>query len=185
MDANNPSTKQSIIFTHKLAQLSKALWKSAERDWQEWLRPFELNINEHHILWILYHFNGSSVSDLANFGVMHVSTAFNFSKKLEARGLLTFSKKADDKRNTYVYLTPEGKALFLESMAAFQPEAHEIYEGTRSILEEQSRLPEFPELLTLIGDIYGDSFMEAVETSAHAIEQDFTEHNGQLVPRKS
>lgn len=92
MDLNHP-LKESIVFSHKMALLSKALWKSVEKDWQAWIKPFHLNLNEHHILWIAYQLNGATISDIASHGVMHVSTAFNFSKKLEARGLLSFSKK--------------------------------------------------------------------------------------------
>ncbi|MDP4103199.1 MAG: transcriptional regulator Hpr, partial [Bacillota bacterium] len=44
--------KEALVFTQKMAQLSKALWKSIEKDWQQWLKPYDLNINEHHILWI-------------------------------------------------------------------------------------------------------------------------------------
>ena len=76
------SLKESMIFSQRMAQLSKALWKSIEKDWQAWIKPFNLNINEHHILWIAYHLNGATISDVANFGVMHVSTAYNFSKSV-------------------------------------------------------------------------------------------------------
>ena len=58
-----------------------------------WIKPYDLNINEHHILTIAYHLKGASISEIAKFGVMHVSTAFNFSKKLEERGYLVFSKR--------------------------------------------------------------------------------------------
>src|SRR5574342_1223149 len=107
------SMKEAMLFSQRIAQLSKALWKSVEKDWQQWIKPFDLNINEHHILWIAYHLNGASISDIAKFGVMHVSTAFNFSKKLEERGLLVFSKKVEDKRNTYIELTEKGKNILL------------------------------------------------------------------------
>src|SRR5918995_5520835 len=103
--------KEAMLFTQRIAQLSKALWKAVEKDWQQWIKPYNLNINEHHILWISYHLRGASISDVAKFGVMHVSTAFNFSKKLEERGLLRFSKKENDKRNTYIQLTPEGEEI--------------------------------------------------------------------------
>lgn len=79
------------------------------KDWQQWIKPYDLNINEHHILWIAYHLKGASISDVAKFGVMHVSTAFNFSKKLEERELLRFSKRENDKRNTYIQLTDKGE----------------------------------------------------------------------------
>lgn len=87
------SVKEAMIFSQRIAQLSKALWKCVEKDWQQWIKPYDLNINEHHILTIAYHLKGASISEIAKFGVMHVSTAFNFSKKLEERGYLVFSKR--------------------------------------------------------------------------------------------
>ena len=108
--------KEAMLYSQRIAQLSKALWKAVERDWQTWIKPFDLNINEHHILWISFHLKGASISDVAKFGVMHVSTAFNFSKKLEERGLLKFSKRDDDKRNTYVELTEAGTVLILKNV---------------------------------------------------------------------
>ena len=71
------SVKEAMIFSQRIAQLSKALWKCVEKDWQQWIKPYDLNINEHHILTIAYHLKGASISEIAKFGVMHVSTAFN------------------------------------------------------------------------------------------------------------
>ena len=117
-------------FTHKkLSQLGKALWKAIEKDWQQWIKPYDLNINEHHILWIAYHLHGASISDIAKFGVMHVSTAFNFSKKLEERGYLTFSKKIEDKRNTYIQLTEKGEKLVIELLENYDPNKHSFYKA--------------------------------------------------------
>ena len=87
------SPQEAMIFSQRVAQMSKALWKAVEKDWQQWIKPYDLNINEHHILWISYHLKGATISDIAKFGVMHVSTAFNFSKKLEERGYLLFYKR--------------------------------------------------------------------------------------------
>src|SRR6202035_4749763 len=95
------SMKEAMLFSQRIAQLSKALWKAIEKDWQQWIKPFDLNINEHHILWITYYLKDAAISEIAKLGVMHVSTAYNFSKKLENRGYLQFSKKGNDMRNTY------------------------------------------------------------------------------------
>src|SRR3954452_23150383 len=119
MQDKSYSMKEAMIFSQRIAQLSKALWKAVEKDWQQWIKPYDLNINEHHILLIAYQLNGSSISDVAKFGVMHVSTAFNFSKKLEERGLLQFSKKENDKRNTYIKLTEKGETIFLKIMESY------------------------------------------------------------------
>ncbi len=87
------SVKEAMLFSQRVAQLSKALWKSIEKDWQQWIKPFDLNINEHHILWIAYHLKGASISEIAKFGVMHVSTAFNFRKIRGARVVVVSKKK--------------------------------------------------------------------------------------------
>lgn len=79
-----------------MAQLTKAIWKRIEKDWQDWIKPFNLNLNEHHILLIAYHLDGVSISEVSKLGMMHVSTAFNFSKKLEARGLVSLSKRVNE-----------------------------------------------------------------------------------------
>lgn len=157
--------KEAMLFSQRIAQLSKALWKAVEKDWQTWIKPFDLNINEHHILWISFHLKGASISDVAKFGVMHVSTAFNFSKKLEERGLLTFSKRDEDKRNTYVELTAEGSALILNMYEHYHDTEHTILEGSLPLKELYGRFPEFLDVMAVIRNIYGDDFIEIFERS--------------------
>ncbi len=174
------SMKEAMIFSQRITQLSKALWKSIEKDWQQWIKPYDLNINEHHILWIAYHLNGASISDVAKFGVMHVSTAFNFSKKLEERGLLKFSKKENDKRNTYIQLTDKGEDILLQSMESYQPNGNAAFTGALPLRELYGKFPDIIEIMAIIRNIYGDDFMEIFERSFHNIEKDFIEENGTL-----
>ena len=157
--------KEAMLYSQRIAQLSKALWKAVEKDWQTWIKPFDLNINEHHILWISYHLKGASISDVAKFGVMHVSTAFNFSKKLEERGLLQFSKRDDDKRNTYVELTPTGSALILRMYDQYHDSEHTILQGSLPLKELYGRFPEFLDVMAVIRNIYGEDFIEIFEKS--------------------
>jgi len=174
------SMKEALIFSQRIAQLSKALWKSIEKDWQQWIKPYDLNINEHHILWIAYHLNGASISDVAKFGVMHVSTAFNFSKKLEERGLLQFSKKENDKRNTYVQLTEQGEAVLLGLMDSFDPENNIVFSGTLPLKELYGKFPDIIEIMAIVRNIYGDEFMEIFEKSFSNIDSNFVEEEGKL-----
>ena len=174
------SMKEAMIFTQRVAQLSKALWKAIEKDWQQWIKPFDLNINEHHILWIAYHLNGASISDVAKFGVMHVSTAFNFSKKLEERCLLQFSKKENDKRNTYIQLTNEGENILLQLMETYEPNTNAVFSGALPLRELYGKFPEIVEMMAIVRNIYGEDFMEIFERSFHNIESRFTEEDGKL-----
>ncbi len=174
------SMKEALLFSQRIAQLSKALWKSIEKDWQQWIKPFDLNINEHHILWIAYHLNGASISDVAKFGVMHVSTAFNFSKKLEERGLLKFSKKENDKRNTYIQLTEKGEDILLQLLETYEPNGNAVFSGAMPLRELYGKFPDIIEMMAIVRNIYGDDFMEIFELSFHNIESELVEENGKL-----
>lgn len=169
------SQREAMLFSQRVAQLSKALWKAIEKDWQTWIKPFDLNINEHHILWISYHLKGASISDVAKFGVMHVSTAFNFSKKLEERGLLTFSKRDEDKRNTYVELTQAGSELILRMYAHYHDTEHTILQGALPLKELYGRFPEFLDVMAVIRNIYGDDFIEIFERSFYNFKETIDE----------
>lgn len=171
MSEEKYSLKDAMIYSQRMAQLSKALWKAVEKDWQQWIRPYNLNINEHHILWIAYHLQGATISDIAKFGVMHVSTAFNFSKKLEERGYLQFFKKEDDRRNTYVNVTAVGEALILEMNENYYDTKHEILEGSLPIKDLYGKFPELLEVMSVVRNIYGDDFMEIFERGIHNLEQ--------------
>jgi MarR family transcriptional regulator, protease production regulatory protein HPr len=179
------SIKEAMIFSQRIAQLSKALWKTIEKDWQQWIKPYDLNINEHHILWISYHLKGASISDVAKFGVMHVSTAFNFSKKLEERGLLKFSKKESDKRNTYIELTSEGESILLSLMETYDPDKNAVYTGARPLRELYGKFPDIIEIMAIVRNIYGDDFMEIFEKSFANLENDFIEEEGKLSKKES
>ncbi|WP_071396034.1 HTH-type transcriptional regulator Hpr [Bacillus tuaregi] len=188
MEEKEYTVKEALLFSQRIGQLSKALWKSIEKDWQQWIKPYDLNINEHHILWIAYHLNGASISDVAKFGVMHVSTAFNFSKKLEERGFLQFSKKENDKRNTYIQLTEKGENIFLEIMEAYDPAQNAAYSASLPLKDIYGKFPEMLEVMAIVRNIYGDDFMEIFEKSFNNIDKEFVEDEGKLqkkVPQKT
>lgn len=185
MQEKNYSMKEAMIFSQRIAQLSKALWKAVEKDWQQWIKPYDLNINEHHILWIAYHLDGSSISDVAKFGVMHVSTAFNFSKKLEERGLLKFSKKETDKRNTYIEITPAGEKIILALIESFEPTKNSAFSGALPLRNLYGKFPELIEMMAVIRNIYGDDFMQIFERSFTNIEQEYLDVDGKIVKKES
>lgn len=178
------SMKEAMVFSQRVAQLSKAIWKAIEKDWQNWIKPYDLNINEHHILWIAYHLDGASISDVAKFGVMHVSTAFNFSKKLEEKGMLQFSKKENDKRNTYIQLTEKGEEILLKLMETYEPDKNSVFSGAMQLRNLYGKFPEFIEVMAIVRNIYGDDFMEIFEKTFENIEEEFVEVDGILRKRE-
>jgi MarR family transcriptional regulator, protease production regulatory protein HPr len=182
--SNLYSIQEAMIYSQKLAHLSKAMWKCVERDWQNWIKEYGLNINEHHILWISFHLEGATISDISKFGVMHVSTAFNFSKKLEEQGYIEFSKNELDKRNTYVTLTESGRNLLLKTLDTYNPEGHGLFSGTMKLRELYGKFPEFNEAMSIVRQVYGDEFMTFFDQLSHKIQNDFEEVDNKLVYKK-
>lgn len=172
MNHKEYSLQEAILYSHKMAQLTKAIWKAIEKDWQDWVKPFDLNLNEHHVLWIAYHLKGATISEISKFGVMHVSTAFNFSKKLEQRGLLTFSKKEEDKRNTYVKLTEEGVKLFEATMEDHDPERNSVMNASLPLKDIYGRFPEFQDLESIVKYLYGDEYLEILDRSLESLSEE-------------
>ena len=165
--------KEALLFTHRIAQLSKAVWKAVEKDWQQWIKPYDLNINEHHIIWITHHLKGASVSEIAKFGIMHISTAFNFSKKLEERGYIIFSKNENDKRNTYVRLSEKGEELYSNLVETFNKNESSIYQAALPLKELFGKFPTLLELNGMVHTLYGEDFMNITEHSLVNINEEF------------
>ncbi len=111
---------------------------------------------------------------------MHVSTAFNFSKKLEERGLLKFSKKENDKRNTYIQLTPDGESILLQLMETYQPDGNAVLSGALPLRNLYGKFPDIIEIMAIVRNIYGDDFMEIFERSFNNIENQFIEEEGKI-----
>lgn len=154
-----------MLFTHKVSQLSKALWKTVEKDWQNWIKPYDLNINEHHILVIIRNLEKATISEVSQYGVMHVSTVFNFAKNLEKRGYLTMPKSKFDKRNTYLELTEKGKEVLYETYKGYKESDDRIYDAASNYQELMFDLPPFTELKFIVAQIYGADFITHLEKS--------------------
>ena len=80
--------------------------------WQMWIKPYDLNINEHHILTIAYHLKGASISEeIAKFGLCTYQRRLT-SRKVGRTRLSCILEKEDDKRNTYIGITDRGIYYF-------------------------------------------------------------------------
>ena len=174
------TVKDALLFNQKVIYLSKALWKSIEKDWERWIKPYDLTINEHHILLTAYQLKGASISEIAKFAVMHISTAFNFSRKLEKQGYLRFSKKENDRRNTYIQLTEKGEELLLEIFQDYDSSQNAVYNGALPLKKIYGKFPDMMELVAVVRQVYGQDFMDLFEKSLESIEQEFMEESGTL-----
>lgn len=124
--------KEATLFSLQLMQLSKIIWRTIENDWENLLKPFGININEHQILFTAYSSPYISITELAELGSMHITTAFNFSKKLKQKGYLRIIKNKAKKKNTCIELTKRGEELLGEILKNFKPNENEVFLGALS-----------------------------------------------------
>lgn len=153
---------ESILFTHKAAMLSKVIWKNAERDWQKWLRKSGITMNEHLILMTIFAFDCVTISDISRYGVMHVSTAYNFAKRLEQQGLLTLEKDTHDKRNTFIHLTDKGTVLIENIFEQYNIDNNSVYQASEQFSSEMFHKPNFSDAHYLVAKIHGKDFIDDV-----------------------
>mgnify|MGYP001283819375 FL=1 len=79
--------------------------------------------------------------------------------------MLEFSKKENDKRNTYIQLTHKGREIFLKSLEAFNPKKSSVIKGTMPLYDLYGKFPDMMELAAIVRQIYGQDFMDIVENS--------------------
>lgn len=153
---------ESILYTHKAAMLSKVIWKNAENDWQAWLKKSGITMNEHLILMTIYAFKKVTISDISRYGVMHVSTAYNFAKRLESQELLKLEKDTNDKRNTFIVLTEAGHSLVEDIFDQYDMSHNSIYRVAQEYNNEMFQFPSFSDEHYLVSQLQGKAFLDGI-----------------------
>lgn len=172
--------KEATLFSLQLMQLSKIIWRTIENDWENLLKPFGININEHQILFTAYSSPYISITELAELGSMHITTAFNFSKKLKQKGYLRIIKNKAKKKNTCIELTKRGEELLGEILKNFKPNENEVFLGALSTKNLYGKFPNLNELVTLIRNIYGGNLIALIDRCSSIIERNLIEEDGVL-----
>lgn len=162
MEQEVSQKKITSNYHHKIFQLSKAFWKIVEKDWNDWLGKSGININEHNTLLVAYSKGGCTVTDIASLGTMHISTAVNFSKSLEKKGLLTLEKNNEDKRVTMVYITDKGRELVEDIETQWEPSESLLYDAVEEIEDVFGSKPNFGDVQAIVKNFYGDEVLEHI-----------------------
>lgn len=163
------SYAENVRFRHRTYQISKALWKMVEKDWSTWVESAGLTINEHHILLSAYLHGKMKLTDLSIYGMMHVSTAVNYSRKLELAGLIHFEKDTHDKRVNYIEITDAGKKIVEELEDKWQAEDSLVVQSAMPIEQLFGSRPRFMEATGVVRSYYGEEFMSHIEAPCEAL----------------
>ena len=103
--------KRSDDFQPTHCSIIESVMEMCREDWQQWIKPYDLNINEHHILTIAYHLKGLLFLRLLSLELCTYQRHLTSLKARRTR-LSCILKKEDDKRNTYIEITDKGKNYY-------------------------------------------------------------------------
>jgi MarR family transcriptional regulator, organic hydroperoxide resistance regulator len=95
-----------------------------EMDMEDALQRIGMDLPSWRAVMWLHEHNPSSVSEIADHGVIRLSTMTRVVQRLEKRGLVTLARRATDARVTDVYITPAGE----EVVKQVRPVASRIYQ---------------------------------------------------------
>jgi len=91
------------------------------REYQPLLDELGLTYPQYLALMVLWEHDGLSVNDIGQKLLLNTNTVTPLLKRMEAQGLVTRQRSADDERRVIVSLTPQGQAL-QERAAAIPPQ---------------------------------------------------------------
>ncbi|RXT13613.1 MarR family transcriptional regulator [Ammoniphilus sp. CFH 90114] len=156
---------------HMMINVVRAMYKTLEEDWTRQAKQHDLTSPQQHLLWILHFRDGSTITEVANLGLWHISTAMHLIDKLEEKNLVRKERLRNDKRASRVYLTEKGRAL-REKMSQEDDfsiyKLHSVIEKKREVLGvEYGQLLQFG--LAVTQELYGKEYTDFLESSAKMV----------------
>jgi MarR family transcriptional regulator for hemolysin len=119
---------------NSIGYLARIVFRSFSRLLERGTLTHNVSAGQWRFLRQLWREDGITQRELSERVGMREPTTVVAVKGLEKAGLITRSKTADDRRKTFIHLTPHGRDLELV-LAPFNAEIHEI--ATRGMTEEE------------------------------------------------
>lgn len=157
---------------HMMMNVIRAMYKILEEDWTKQAKKHDLTSPQQHLLWILHFRDGSTISEIANFGLWHISTAMHLIDKLEEKGLVRKERLLHDKRSSRVFLTETGRAVRQKMMDNDDYRMYKLYSVMQNKRDELGfewgKLLEFG--LAVTQELHGRNYVDYLEMSGKKIE---------------
>jgi len=164
---------------HMMMNVIRAMYKILEEDWTKQAKKHDLTSPQQHLLWILHFRDGSTISEVANFGLWHISTAMHLIDKLEEKGFVRKERLPHDKRSSRVFLTETGRAIRQKMMDDDDYTMYKLYSAMIKKREEYGfelgKLLEFG--IAVMQEIYGRNYVDYLEMSYKKVEEELNQEN--------
>ncbi|WP_226658890.1 MarR family winged helix-turn-helix transcriptional regulator [Pseudalkalibacillus hwajinpoensis] len=146
---------------HYIMNHMRAAFKVLDKEWQLAAKDLGITQAEQHILWIVYLEKSITLTKLAEFSLLDISTVAQVIARMTKKDLIIQSKMDQDRRITYVSLSPEGENI-LHTSSTYE---YQFWNYMKEM--DPQKLAEF---MSIISDMnkhfYGHSFVEWVEQTS-------------------
>lgn len=151
---------------HVLLNLIRGLYKALDNDWRKAAAEVGLTPCQQHLLWILSFKNGSTLTELSEIGVWHVSTVMSMVERMERNGLVSKEVDSNDARTKRIFITEKGRRVRQETLKG---EGHFRLLALLNNMKEKEVEEGTKILQYLVSELLGERFLEFVHTSAEQI----------------
>ncbi|SHK46006.1 MarR family protein [Desulforamulus aeronauticus DSM 10349] len=151
---------------HVLLNLIRGLYKALDSDWRKAASEVGLTPCQQHLLWILSFRNGSTLTELSEIGVWHVSTVMSMVERMEKNGLVTKVVDLNDARTKRIFVTEKGSRVRKETLKG---EEHFRLLSLMNNMNEQEVKEGTKILQYLVSELLGERFIEFVNSSSEQI----------------
>ncbi|MCA0993464.1 MarR family winged helix-turn-helix transcriptional regulator [Pseudalkalibacillus hwajinpoensis] len=146
---------------HYIMNHMRAAFKVLDKEWQMAAKDLGITQAEQHILWIVYLEKSITLTKLAELSLLDISTVAQVLTRMTKKDLIIQTKKNQDRRVTYVSLSPEGeKILHTSSTYEYQ------FWNYMKEMDPDKRA----QFMSIVSDMnkhfYGDSFVKWVEKTS-------------------
>ncbi|MEG6616012.1 MarR family transcriptional regulator [Peptococcaceae bacterium 1198_IL3148] len=154
---------------HVLLNLIRGLHKAIDEDWRKAAAKSGLTVSQQHLLWILNFENGSTLSEISEYGLWHLSTVMDLVERMEKAGLVHKEVDQSDARTKRVYITDKGREVL--NSTAKRIDNYKfldvVYnERTKDLLAERINM-----LYNLNKAFHGEKFVNYVEQSTNRVKE--------------
>ena|GEM_PF-2323551 len=166
--------QKNTVNMHKLINITKGLYKSMEREWDEYAQRYGMTNAHLHVLWILSLHDGLKLSELADKGVWNLSTTHDIVTRMAGKGFVKKVKDVEDGRVTRVYITKEGQKLRDKTQDDFD---HGYSFKLMKVIDKlnEADKDKLMDILNVIAkQVLDEDFVNYVESSCERLNEDDT-----------
>lgn len=159
---------------HQLLNLIRGLYKAIDEDWRKCASKSGLTVSQQHLLWILRFKDGSTLSEISQYGLWHLSTVMDLVERMEKLGLVYKEVDSKDARTKRVTITDKGNEFLNNSCN--NSESFKFMNAME--WDNLERMKQYLDTLYMLNkSLNGDKFVHYVEQSAKKLEDELEKVN--------